>query len=242
MMGYQINFRSFGEQTLLIQWPNTINEDINLDIIGFNYKIINKFSSCIVETVISYCSLTVYLKENIKMNELIEELKQLYNSRHEVQEILATIWNIPVCYDLEFGLDLFELANSKSMAIYDLVQIHTQAIYHVYFLGFLPGFAYLGGLDSELFSPRLSSPRVTIPKGSVAIGGQQTGIYPTNSPGGWNIIGRTPIQMFDLNRNPPVFLKAGDKVKFVAIDLNKYLNILDQVSHAKFNYEELKND
>jgi inhibitor of KinA len=241
-MSYQLKIILMGAKCLLINWPNKINQDINLDSVSFNNQILKTFNSLIVETVCAYCSVTLYLKDTVDTANLIDELELLYASNTSIDPSISTIWNIPVCYDLSFGLDLQQLADSKSMTIEEVIKLHTQPLYHVYFLGFLPGFPYLGGLDPQLKMPRLASPRIKIAKGSVAIGDQQTGIYPSMSPGGWNIIGRTPIDLFDVNRQPPTFIKAGDKVKFKSISLEEYQYMFDQVKHDNFHYEDLKSD
>ncbi len=125
---------------------------------------------------------------------------------------------IPVCYGSNAGIDLEEVAAARGMGAGDFAQVHSAAEYRVAFLGFTPGFAYLTGLPESLASPRLETPRLSVPWGSVAIGGSYTGIYPSTTPGGWRLIGRTPLPLFEPSRNPPVRLWAGDRVKFVPIE------------------------
>jgi inhibitor of KinA len=124
---------------------------------------------------------------------------------------------IPVCYGGAFGPDLDEVARTHSLAADDVVRLHSEATYSVYMLGFAPGFAYLGGLPPEIATPRRDQPRTAVPAGSVGIGGSQTGIYPLASPGGWQIIGRTPLRLFDAIRTPPTLLAVGDAVRFRVI-------------------------
>lgn len=237
-----LNFFRVNSNTLMIQWPNEINQSINQDIVAFDQLIqSHNHSKFLIETVIAYCSLTLYLKDDVDLKELIPELSNLYQMSLKKQST-STIWNIPVCYDSSFGLDLQQLADSKSLSVDAVIQLHCRPLYHVYFLGFLPGFPYLGGLDKSLKTPRLVSPRVKIPKGSVAIGGSQTGIYPTESPGGWNIIGQTPIELFDVKRSPPTFIQAGDKVKFIPIKIDEFNRLADTVRKQTFNLEDLKGD
>ncbi|MGE5112639.1 MAG: 5-oxoprolinase subunit PxpB [Acidobacteriaceae bacterium] len=125
---------------------------------------------------------------------------------------------IPVCYDPEFGPDLDFIAEGCGIPPAEVVRLHSHAAYIVHFLGFSPGFGYLGGLPEQLEVPRLETPRKHVPAGSVGIAGKQTGIYPVDSPGGWRLIGRTPLRMFNPLRNPPTKLQPGDAVQFVAID------------------------
>jgi inhibitor of KinA len=129
---------------------------------------------------------------------------------------------IPVCYGGELGPDLDDVAARHSLTIDDIVRIHAGGDYLVYMVGFMPGFAYLGGLDARIATPRRSSPRTAVPAGTVGIGGQQTGVYPLVSPGGWNLIGRTPIRIFDIARPEPTLLATGDRVRFRPISLDEY--------------------
>jgi inhibitor of KinA len=122
---------------------------------------------------------------------------------------------IPVCYGGEFGPDLGDVAHHAGLTPWQVVDLHASITYFVYFLGFSPGFPYLGGLPPELATPRLPAPRQRVPAGSVAIGGSQAGIYSVGSPGGWRIIGRTSLALFDAGRNPPALLCAGDSVRFI---------------------------
>jgi KipI family sensor histidine kinase inhibitor len=132
---------------------------------------------------------------------------------------------VPVCYDHSLGPDLEFVAHHNGLTAEDVVQYHCSVDYLVYFIGFSPGFPYLGELPEILASPRLATPRVRVPAGSVAIGGSQTGIYSVSSPGGWRIIGRTPMRLFDLNLDPPSTLEMGDLVRFRPITLPEYQDI-----------------
>jgi KipI family sensor histidine kinase inhibitor len=125
---------------------------------------------------------------------------------------------IPVCYDSEFGLDLADVAQHAGLSLEEVIRLHTSPTYLVYFLGFTPGFAYLGGLPEPLHTPRLATPRISVAAGSVGIAGSQTGIYPVDSPGGWRLIGRTPLRMFDPGATTPTRLQPGDRMCFAAIN------------------------
>jgi KipI family sensor histidine kinase inhibitor len=131
---------------------------------------------------------------------------------------MARLVEIPVCYGGDFGPDLDALADHARLGAEEVVERHAGAMYTVAMLGFAPGFPYLFGLDPALHMPRRASPRTRVPAGSVAIGGAQTGIYPSELPGGWQLIGRTPLVLFDADRDPPSLLMPGDRVRFVAID------------------------
>jgi KipI family sensor histidine kinase inhibitor len=130
----------------------------------------------------------------------------------------STLLTIPVCYDAEFGLDLKDVAAHTGLSMDEVVRLHSGATYRVCFLGFTGGFAYLGGMPEELDTPRLATPRRAVMAGSVGIAGSQTGIYPTETPGGWRLIGCTPVRMFDPQAQPPTRLQAGDRIRFSPID------------------------
>lgn len=134
------------------------------------------------------------------------------------------VWEIPVCYAPDFGTDLSSLAEEKKMTEAALIELHTQPCYRIHFFGFLPGFFYLHGLDPILHTSRKSIPAARVPKGSVAIGGGQTGIYPKESPGGWHLLGQTPLSLFDSQQEPPIWGSTGDRIKFVSIDPSEFLD------------------
>jgi inhibitor of KinA len=141
-------------------------------------------------------------------------------SRREV--VSTAVVDVPVCYDAEFAPDILDVAKFGGVDAQAVMAMHSAPIYRVYMLGFVPGFAYLGTVDPRIAAPRRSEPRLKVPAGAVAIAGGQTGIYPRQTPGGWNIIGRTPLQMVALERTPPALLKAGDAVRFRSIDRSEF--------------------
>lgn len=134
----------------------------------------------------------------------------------------ADVIDIPVCYDSEFGFDLEEVARRAGLAPAEVVDLHSDVEYRVHCVGFIGGFPFLGGLPPKISTPRREIPRKEVPLGSVGIGGKQTGVYPIKSPGGWNIIGRTPLRMFNPNKNPPVLLRTGDRVRFRPITREEF--------------------
>lgn len=237
---YPIKILPFGPKAIVINWPAVISKEINANIIGFNKCIHDHFGDLIIESVCTYCSLTLYLNKSVD-SEFIKQINQLYvdGNRHSSQKTKSINWNIPVCYDLSFGLDLGVVTKTHSLSVKEVIELHTEPLYHVYFLGFLPGFPYLGGLNKRLYTLRLKSPRTHIPKGSVAIGNNQTGIYPSNSPGGWNIIGRSPINFFNQLQQKPALFTQGDTIKFHAIDFASYESLLQRIMDRQFSTEEL---
>ena len=149
-----------------------------------------------------------------ELTTVVQKLAAAPSAVHASGEVIT----IPVCYELEFAPDLPELAQHAGLSPEDVVRLHSAPTYLVYFLGFSPGFAYLGGLPEALHMPRLARPRPSIAGGSVGVAGSQTGIYPVDSPGGWRLIGRTPLRMFDPQSEPPTRLQPGNRVKFAPID------------------------
>jgi len=152
-----------------------------------------------------------------RIREVVSDADQIRGDQIEMSLI-----EIPVCYDAEFALDLNEIARRSGLTAQEVVDLHSAAQYRVHCVGFTPGFPYLGGLPGKLATPRRAIPRKEIPAGSVAIGGTQSGIYPVKSPGGWNVIGRTPRRLFDPDKDPPALLRAGDRVRFHAITRGEF--------------------
>lgn len=152
-----------------------------------------------------------------RTRKALSEIKEIYAGRVE-----ASLVEIPVCYETEFALDLEDVARHAGVHWKEVVDLHCGAEYRVHCVGFTPGFPFLGGLPRKLATPRQDVPRKEIPAGSVAIGGTQTGIYPIKSPGGWNVIGRTPLQLFDSRKNPPALLRAGGRVRFRSITREEF--------------------
>ncbi|MDR1263410.1 MAG: 5-oxoprolinase subunit PxpB, partial [Oscillospiraceae bacterium] len=145
----------------------------------------------------------------------------------------ADVVELPVCYGGAYGPDLDDVAAHTGLTAEEVVRRHSAAVYRVYMIGFMPGFPYLGGLPDELTTPRLSTPRALIPAGSVGIGGNQTGVYPLDSPGGWRLIGRTPRRLYDVNSSKPVLLAAGDGVRFIPISPEEYARLERIKSEAR---------
>jgi inhibitor of KinA len=155
-------------------------------------------------------------------DRIVEALQQALAHIAETPIAAPRTVELPVCYGGELGPDLEEVARLHDLTQDQVIEIHAAGDYLVYMIGFMPGFAYLGGLDPQLATPRRGSPRMAVPAGTVGIGGDQTGVYPLVSPGGWNLIGRTPLKLFDIGRDEPTLLAAGERVRFRPISLNEF--------------------
>ena len=226
--------RSFGESAILIDWPAKINERMHQEILAVNTSIQDSFSEVLIETVVTYHAIAVYLKETASVSEYMLQFQDFLTIDQSKTISDARIVTIPVCYDHCFALDMALVAGQYKLTHDTVISLHSKPLYPVYFLGFLPGFPYLGGLDKKLQTPRRETPRLKIAAGSVGIGGSQTGIYPSDSPGGWNIIGKTPISLFDSKSTTPNLLRAGDSVKFEAISLSEFENSTRDINAGTF--------
>ena len=232
-MKFQLTYKLFGRSAILVEWPANISQEIIQDIISFERQV--KEIDSILDTIISYNSFLIRYQNPIIDKELtISQLKKIYAASSYLIKQDQFLWQIPVCYDVSFGIDLEEIANKKKCSVAEIIRLHTEGDYLVYFIGFQPGFLYLGGLHQTLHVSRKSNPRLRVDKGSVAIGGIQTGIYPQNSSGGWNIIGKSPLNFFDINASEPCFAKPGDRIQFVAVDLYTFYQIEKEVANQKF--------
>ncbi|AKD05109.1 5-oxoprolinase subunit PxpB [Pontibacter korlensis] len=184
-----------------------------------------------VEFVPAFTTLTVYydpwvLSQQGKLDaysEVVRQLEVLVEQAEEINPEPAKVVEVPVVYGGTYGPDLQDVAAHNGLSSEEVIRIHSSGTYLVHMIGFAPGFPYLGGMDSRIATPRKANPRASIPTGSVGIAGAQTGVYPISTPGGWQLIGRTPLLLFNPNREEPSLLHAGDEVRFVPISEEQYL-------------------
>lgn len=225
-MVYKPTYKTIGVQAILIEWQPQISREILDDILSFKEKLALQKNAQFLDFIVAYNSLTIIYKDEIvNANKAIKELQDLYENQVQIQKTKPFIWQIPVCYDIEFGLDLKIISEKVKLPINQIINLHSQTIYTVYFIGFLPGFLYLGGLNPQLFLERRANPRLKVAKGSVGIGGKQTGIYPSETAGGWHLIGKTPINFFDVSKEPPCFAKSGDGIQFQSVSKAAFYDI-----------------
>ncbi|RVU55591.1 5-oxoprolinase subunit PxpB [Anaerosphaera multitolerans] len=221
-----------GDSAIIMEFGNEISEEINARIRSTIDKIDAAKIDGIVELVPTYRSITInYNPIKIKYDELIKKLKTFEEFDSDATEGKVKIIEIPTIYGGEYGPDIEFVAENAGLSQEEVIKIHTGTDYLVYMLGFAPGFTYLGGMDERIATPRLKTPRLKIPGGSVGIAGAQTGMYPSESPGGWQLIGRTPLKLYDEKNDPPVFINAGDYIRYVQIDekeFNRIKSLVDQ--------------
>jgi inhibitor of KinA len=229
-----------GEQGLVAEFGKEVNEAVNIKIHWLAKQLKQKSDAAILEVVPTYRSLLVYFDPlKIRCNDLGEMIQHLIaedeKTQHaEVGKEAASIVRIPVCYGGEFGPDLEFVAQHNGLSPEEVIAIHTSTPYLIYMLGFTPGFPYLGGMSEKIATPRLEKPRVQIPAGSVGIAGSQTGFYPVESPGGWQLIGRTPIKAFHPEVDNPFLFAAGDYLQFKSVSVDEYFEIRREVEAGTY--------
>lgn len=231
-MAHSLKLVSVGDAAVRIELGDEIDPFINKRIHALSKFLLNQKIKGIVSIVPSYNALTIYYDAIIYSEQ---ELKQLLTQAmqgfvmDERDYNKKEIIHIPVLYGGEYGPDMEYVANYQRMTIDEVIERHSRPVYLIYMIGFLPGFPYLGGMDKRLETPRLSKPRAQVPAGSVGIGGKQTGVYPLESPGGWNLIGKTPIALFHPKQG--ALLQAGQYIRFIPITEKEYNRIAENSSY-----------
>ncbi len=222
---------SLGDAAATIDFGNVIDQTINQEVISRFHQLKGKPFPGIIDIVPAYSSLTIHYdilkvrQHNPVTETAFETVKQLLEEKMKQpvseRRIEKRLIKIPVCYEAEFAPDLQQFISAKNISREELIALHTQKTYNVFMIGFLPGFAYMGEVDEKIAMPRKQQPNI-VAAGSVGIAGKQTGIYPLISPGGWHIIGRTPLKLFDAGRTEPILLRAEDTVQFYSISKIEY--------------------
>ncbi len=214
------------ENTILVLFKQVISQDNFQHVTQFSEEINSTLSDYIIDCVTAYSSVHITFNlTKISGADFIQKLNKIDTELNtsETEKTPHKIINIPTYYGDEVALDIQHIAHHANLSTDAVIAIHSSIIYDVYAIGFAPGFAYLGTVDPRIASPRKETPRKKVAQGSVAIAGQQTAIYPSDSPGGWQIIGKTPLPLIDYNKNPMTPFSVGSKVKFSAIDRDEFL-------------------
>lgn len=238
----QYKIHSFTEQSIYISFGQGISQSYLTIIRSLMNALANHQPTGFIEAVPGYNNITIYYDAI----QLYQKYQTVYVQEKFIHEVHSWIKNIqineasepaiirlPVCYDERFGHDLAFVSQHNQLTIDDIIKIHSEAQYTVHMLGFSPGFPFLSGLSQKLETPRKTTPSQAIPAGSVGIAGKQTGIYPVETPGGWQIIGRTPLPLFDLKNESPSLLNAGDMVQFYPITIDEFKEL--EVIHHDYN-------
>jgi KipI family sensor histidine kinase inhibitor len=207
-----------GDSALVVEFGDEISHEVNRKVRALAEALGRSGLSGLGEVVPTYRSLLLHYDPlRLSCDEVAAFVTGVLQECGEYPSLKARVVEIPVVYGGEFGPDIEFVAEHNGLSVQDVIALHSGAAYTVYMLGFTPGFAYLGGMPEAIATPRLETPRTVVPAGSVGIAGGQTGIYPIASPGGWRLIGKTPLELFDPQGDPPTLLRAGDEVRFVPI-------------------------
>lgn len=202
-----IRILTAGDSALLIEFGKEINPETKRKITAIVQLMREQHIEGIVDVIPAFCSLLInYDPRVLSYEELKERMENLLKMETKTETTRKRIFEIPVCYGGEYGPDIDNIAEHAGLSVNEVIKIHSSKDYLIYMLGFLPGFTYLGGLDERIHTPRFASPRLTIRAGSVGIGGSQTGIYPLDSPGGWQLMGLTPVRTYDPERQTPILV------------------------------------
>jgi KipI family sensor histidine kinase inhibitor len=217
-----------GDSVLVVEFEERIDPAVNARAIALADTLQRLAPAGVRDVVPTYRSVAVYFDPlRTDYEALVASIEREAGADAAASADAATPIEIPVCYGGDLGPDLQAVAAYARLGEADVVALHAAAIYRVFMLGFVPGFAYMGVVDARIAIPRHSTPRVRVPIGSVGIAGVQTGIYPAETPGGWQLIGRTPLLPFDPARREPFLMKAGDAVRFRAIDRGEYDRLIE---------------
>ena len=231
-----VRFLIAGDSSICAEFGNEISKEINAQIRAFNILLKESGIAGIVETIPTYRSLLIQYDPGVISYKSLEgKLKKLLARLDSVEIPPSEVLEVPVLYGgEEMGPDLKFVAENAKMSEEEVIKLHSEPEYLIYMLGFTPGFTYLGGLNDAIETPRLKTPRVKIPAGSVGIAGKQTCVYPIDSPGGWQLIGRTPLKMYDADREKPILPEAGQYIKFVPIDRAEFDRIAAEVEKGTY--------
>lgn len=228
-----------GDSALIIKAGDDISPDTNMKVRQMMLAMEKTDLPGIIEMVPSYNELMIYYQPGvINFQQLTGYIRKAESNMESMPSPPAKRVYVPVCYGEEEGPDLGHVAENTWQTEENVIKIHTGNDMQVYMLGFSPGFCYLGGMDTRIACPRKTTPRLAVPAGSVGIAGNQTGIYPINSPGGWQIIGRTPLLPFRSDAEIPFLFKTGDSIRFFEIDKEEMLRITGLINQGKYEIQQ----
>ena len=229
-------FLAAGDRAIVVELGDEISIECNRRVHSLHKAIEREAPPGVVDLIPTYRSLLVeYDPTHISFADMRDRLIDIRGGADDATVDDATVVHLPVLYGGEYGPDLEFVAQNAGMEINEVVDLHSGVEYPVYMMGFTPGFPYLGGMSERIATPRLSTPRGVIPAGSVGIAESQTGVYPIESPGGWRLIGRTPLRLFDVTRTPPSLIDAGDCVRFAPLSgEDEYRRIEEQVASGEY--------
>jgi len=232
----KIQFQPLGDTGIQVRFGSDISEETNQEIRLFADYLKEQNIEGIIEWVPAYTTLTIFYRpDKVVYMDLCKKLEDIQNTLQKADDqSQSTIYEIPVLYGGEVGPDLSEVATHNGLTEDEVISIHSGQPYLIYMMGFVPGFPYLGGMPEEIATPRRENPRAKIEAGSVGIAGEQTGVYPLETPGGWQIIGRTPVKLYDPEKEEPILLSAGVYIRFVPVGQKEYEEIEIAVARGEY--------
>ncbi|WP_249870410.1 5-oxoprolinase subunit PxpB [Oceanobacillus saliphilus] len=226
---------AYGDAGLRVQFGETISKETNEKIRSFCMYLEKEKIPGVMEWIPTYTSVSIiYDPYQLLYDALKERVEAVENQLSKIDLPAAEVVKIPVLYGGEKGPDLEQVAQLNGLSEEEVISIHSGSDYLIYMMGFIPGFPYLGGMSEKIATPRLSTPRSAIPAGSVGIAGEQTGIYPLESPGGWQIIGQTPLKLYNPDQESPILLRAGNYIRFVPITSEEYHTIASEIEAGSY--------
>ena len=230
-----LRFVPAGDKAFVIELGDGISPEINRSVHNLLLSIEKQGIPGILDIVPTYRSILInYDPLTLPPNELEERVRELTQDLDETPPAASRVVELPTSYGGEHGSDLGYVAEHNGLTEEEVIALHSGTDYLVYMMGFTPGFTYLGGMSEKIATPRLQTPRTAIPAGSVGIAERQTGVYPIESPGGWQLIGRTPVRLFDPSKQPPVIAEPADYIRFVPVSPEEYLRILEEVGNGVY--------
>lgn len=229
----EFTFSPLSEKALVIETGSAINQETELAVRKLTALLESQTPDWVIEFIPAFTTVTVFY-DPLRLNQAQaeQELRRLISALDEVEASEPRIIDIPVCYGGAFGPDLAFVAEHNGLTEEQVIEIHTSGTYRVHMIGFAPGFPFIGGMSEKIAAPRRKSPRLRIPERTVGIAGMQTGVYPIETPGGWQLIGRTPLRLFVPEQDIPSLLRAGDKIRFTKISEAEYRE-QEAATHAK---------
>jgi inhibitor of KinA len=232
-----LRFLSAGDRALVVEFGDRIDRSLSDEVLRLTAIIASSALGGVIETVPTFRSVMVHYDPLVTSRANLEQAIRGLLDRPHNSRTGARRWHVPVCYEGEFAPDLAEVARLTALSPEEVVGLHSSTQFHVYMLGFLPGFPYMGDLPEQLALPRRAEPRLRVPAGSISIATTLTAIYPYESPGGWHLIGATPIRLFDAERAKPALFAPGDAIRFQPIDLASFASIRQAVENRSYQVE-----
>ena len=229
-----VRFLPAGDTALIVEFGTEIQREMSDRVLSLSHRVRLANLPGVTETVPTFRSLAVHYDPLTTSSATLVASMRAFLSQATEKHSPARLWRVPACYDERCAPDLVEVAKSRGLTPAEVVLLHSGTRYHVYMVGFVPGYPYMGDLPPELVLPRRTDPRVRVPPGSIAVATTMTAVYPIESPGGWHLIGATPVRLFDSDWERPALFSPGDAVHFVPTSFADYARLADEVAAGRY--------